>query len=69
MKQYLKLFNPILLSAVLGMPLLLTSCGGDDEDEPKGVIDETPAEREKHFTTFSFSHFEIFGKYLIGHQG
>lgn len=69
MKQYLKLFNPILLSAVLGMPLLLTSCGGDDEDEPKNLIDETPAEREKHFTTFSFSHFEIYGKYLIGFQG
>lgn len=66
MKQNrLHFFWPLLLVAVLGMPLTLTSCGGDD-DEIQEAVDDTPSERQHYYDTGTFLFFKQYGAGLFG---
>ena len=66
MKMEKKFFLALRLLIALMLPLSLLNCG--DSDDESEVVDgvETPAEREKHVDTWTFTHFKIYGKYLVG---
>lgn len=66
MKKIKKMyFLAVRLLIALIIPLCFFNCGGSDDENEEDVV-ETPPVREMHIDTWTFSHFEIYGKYLIG---